>query len=54
MAAVADKIALECRQCRRRNYTTTKNRKTHADKLRLRKFCSSCRGHHEHQETKVK
>ena len=54
MAAVSEKIAMECTSCKRRNYTTYKNRKTHADKLRLSKFCSSCRRHHPHQETKVK
>ena len=54
MAAVRELIALECTACKRRNYTTSKNRKKNADKLTLSKFCASCRSHKDHRETKVK
>jgi large subunit ribosomal protein L33 len=46
-------IALACDQCKRKNYTTTKNKKTHTEKLSLRKYCSSCRKHTVHKEGKV-
>jgi large subunit ribosomal protein L33 len=47
-----DIITLACVDCKNRNYTTTKNKKTTPDKLELRKFCSSCRKHTAHKETK--
>ncbi|MGH7818205.1 MAG: 50S ribosomal protein L33 [Candidatus Binatia bacterium] len=46
-------ISLVCDQCKRKNYTTTKNRKTKTDKLSLRKFCAACRKHTTHKESKV-
>ena len=33
-------------------YTTSKNKKTTPDKLELKKFCSTCRKHTAHKETK--
>lgn len=45
-------ITLECTVCRERNYSTTKNKRTMADKLVLSKFCKHCRKHTEHKETK--
>ena len=47
-----DIITLACVDCKNRNYTTTKNRKTTPDKLELKKFCSTCRKHTAHKETK--
>jgi large subunit ribosomal protein L33 len=47
-----DIITLACVDCKNRNYTTTKNKKTTPDKLELKKFCSSCRKHTVHKETK--
>ncbi|MGH9892059.1 MAG: 50S ribosomal protein L33 [bacterium] len=46
-------IALVCDQCKRKNYTTSKNKKTKTDKLSLRKFCPACRVHTVHKESKV-
>jgi large subunit ribosomal protein L33 len=46
-------ISLACGECKRRNYTTTKNKKTNTDKLELKKFCRSCRKHTAHKEGKV-
>ncbi|HEY5191361.1 50S ribosomal protein L33 [bacterium] len=47
-----DIITLACVDCKNRNYTTTKNKKTTPDKLELKKFCSTCRKHTAHKETK--
>ena len=47
-----DIITLACTDCKNRNYTTTKNKKTTPDKLELKKFCSCCRKHTNHKETK--
>lgn len=47
-----DIITLACTECKNRNYTTTKNKKTTPDKLELRKFCAACRKHTPHKETK--
>jgi len=45
-------VTLACSECKRRNYTTTKNKKTTPDKLVFRKYCPSCRKHTEHKEIK--
>ncbi len=54
MAVVRELIALECSDCGRRNYTTTKNRKTQTEKLSVKKFCRFDRKHTVHKESKVK
>jgi len=43
---------LACSDCKNRNYTTTRNKKTMTEKLELKKFCPSCRKHTPHKETK--
>jgi len=48
-----DLISFQCDQCKRRNYTATKNKKTTTDKLAMRKFCPACRSHTLHKEGKV-
>ena len=45
-------ITLECTECKRRNYTTMKNKKNDPDRLQLKKFCKWCRKHVIHKETK--
>jgi large subunit ribosomal protein L33 len=45
-------ITLECKDCRERNYSTTKNKRANAEKLLLAKFCPRCRKHTDHKETK--
>jgi len=50
---IRELIALVCDQCKRKNYTSTKNRKAKPDKLSLKKFCSACRAHTLHKESKV-
>ncbi len=45
-------ITLECTVCKNRNYTTTKNKKKHQDKLEINKFCKFCYKHTLHKEIK--
>ena len=45
-------IGLECTKCKNRNYSTTKNRRTHPDRMELKKYCRWCRKHTPHKETK--
>ncbi|GAB6933993.1 50S ribosomal protein L33 [Calditerricola satsumensis] len=45
-------VTLECTQCKHRNYTTTKNKRTHPDRLELRKYCKHCNSHVLHRETR--
>jgi large subunit ribosomal protein L33 len=40
-----DIIALACTECKRRNYSTTKNKKKTSERLELSKFCRLCRKH---------
>jgi large subunit ribosomal protein L33 len=47
-----DLITLQCSQCKRRNYVSTKNRKKTTEKLEFKKFCRWCRAHTLHKETK--
>jgi len=47
-----DIITMACSDCKNRNYTTTRNKKTMPEKLELKKFCPSCRKHTPHKETK--
>jgi len=45
-------ITLQCGGCKRRNYTTVKNKKNDPDRLELQKYCRWCRKHTAHRETK--
>lgn len=47
---MAEHVTLACTECRRRNYHTTKNPRTHRAKLELRKYCKWCRRHTVHRE----
>jgi large subunit ribosomal protein L33 len=47
-------VALQCTECKRKNYTTTKNRKNTQGKLELSKYCPFDRKHTVHKEVKVK
>lgn len=47
-----DQVTLQCGDCKRRNYTTTKNKKTTTAKLEFSKYCRFCRKHTKHRETK--
>jgi len=45
-------VTLECKDCKERNYSTTKNKRTTPDKLEFSKYCKRCRKHTAHRETK--
>ncbi|MFP4082562.1 MAG: 50S ribosomal protein L33 [Candidatus Aminicenantes bacterium] len=45
-------VTLQCAECRRRNYTTTRNKKKKSDKIELKKYCKFCRKHTIHKEVK--
>ncbi|MCD6430465.1 MAG: 50S ribosomal protein L33 [Deltaproteobacteria bacterium] len=47
-----EKVILACGQCKRRNYTTKKNKKNTPDKLEFKKYCRFCQTHTVHKETK--
>jgi large subunit ribosomal protein L33 len=43
---------MECSVCHNRNYKTQRNVTTVQSKLVLKKYCSHCKKHNEHKETK--
>lgn len=45
-------VTLECTECKRRNYSSMKNRRNTPEKLNLKKYCRFCRKHTPHKETK--
>ena len=45
-------ITFQCGDCKNRNYTNTKNKKTKTERLELKKFCNTCRKHTVHKEIK--
>ncbi|WP_091739242.1 50S ribosomal protein L33 [Marininema mesophilum] len=45
-------VTLACTDCKERNYSTTKNKRKHPDRMEFRKFCPRCNGHKSHRETK--
>jgi large subunit ribosomal protein L33 len=47
-----DIIHLACGNCKRRNYTTTKNKRKHPERVEHRKYCPFCRLHTPHKETR--
>ena len=46
------KITLECQQCKRRNYITTKNKLNDRERIELKKYCRFDRTHTVHKETR--
>ncbi|MGE4295371.1 MAG: 50S ribosomal protein L33 [Campylobacterales bacterium] len=48
-----DKIGLKCVESGDINYTTTKNKKAHPEKVEIRKYCPRLRKHTIHKETKI-
>jgi len=47
-----DIVQMQCTECKRKNYTTDKNKKTTSGKLEFKKFCRFCGGHKVHRESK--
>ena len=51
-AGMREIITLACTDCKRRNYSTTKNRRKSSERLEFSKFCRFCRKHTAHKESK--
>ncbi len=47
-----EQIILACSDCKRHNYTSTKNKRNVTNKIELSKFCKFCRKHTLHKEKK--
>ena len=45
-------VTLQCGDCKERNYSTTKNKKTTTGRLEFKKYCKRCRKHTGHKEVK--
>ena len=45
-------ITLECAECKRRNYTTDKNKKSQPKRVEYKKYCRWCKKRTEHKETR--
>jgi large subunit ribosomal protein L33 len=45
-------ITLACGECKRRNYTTTKNKRNDPERLEVKKFCRWCGKQTAHKETR--
>lgn len=47
-----EQITLECEECNERNYTTTKNKREHPERVEYKKYCPRCDSHTVHKETR--
>jgi large subunit ribosomal protein L33 len=47
-----DRITLECTECKERNYTSTKNKRLHPQRVEFKKYCPRCNAHRTHKETR--
>ncbi len=47
-----EQVVLACTECKRRNYTTTKNKRLMPDRLEIKKFCRAEKKHTMHKETR--
>ena len=45
-------VHLACAECQEQNYTSRKNKKNNPDRLEMKKYCSRCKDHTLHKETK--
>lgn len=50
--AAREFVQLECSECGRRNYNTSKKTKGQTERLTLKKYCKWCRRHTAHKERK--
>jgi large subunit ribosomal protein L33 len=46
------KVLLACTECKRRNYSTMKNKKNTTGRMEIKKYCPFDRKHTVHKETK--
>jgi len=49
---VRDIVYFQCSKCKRKNYSSTKNKRKHTERLEISKFCRFCRSHTAHKEVK--
>ncbi len=47
-----DVVHLMCSECKRKNYSTTRNKKKRPEKYELKKYCPFCKKHTLHKEVK--
>jgi large subunit ribosomal protein L33 len=47
-----DQITLECTECKERNYSSTKNKRLHPQRVEYKKYCPRCKAHRTHKETR--
>ena len=47
-----ENIILECTECKRRNYMTSKNKRNNTERLEVVKYCKFCKKRTTHKETK--
>jgi large subunit ribosomal protein L33 len=52
VAALREIITLACTECKRRNYTTMKNKRNDPDRVEFKKYCKWCERHTVHKETR--
>ncbi len=45
-------VTLACTECKRRNYTTNKNKQSNPERIRSKKYCKWCKTHTVHKETR--
>ena len=45
-------VTLACTECKRRNYTTNKNKRNNPDRIEFKKYCRFCNDHTLHRETR--
>ena len=45
-------VTLACQDCKRRNYTTKKNKGNDPERIEMQKYCKWCSKHTAHKETK--
>ena len=45
-------VTLACTECKRRNYTTKKNKQNNPDRIEFKKYCKWCGHHTLHRETR--
>ncbi|NOZ83343.1 MAG: 50S ribosomal protein L33 [Epsilonproteobacteria bacterium] len=48
-----DLFALQCPDCKRKNYMITRNKKLKKEKTNLNKYCPFCKRHTLHKEVKA-
>jgi large subunit ribosomal protein L33 len=46
------RVTMACQECKRRNYTSMKNKRNDPERIELRKYCKWCGGVTVHKETK--